>query len=538
VYPASQRFFDALKGPHRAMIVVKSLSIDGTFHNIPISDGTVKVDRTSADVRRSCQLTVTDPTLVPKFASDALSIYGNHLYIYRGILWNINNIPEVLWDSPPPLSKELLAPSNGSYELVPLGVFRISDTTVMEDTDGNVTINVTGSDISANISKNSWTSPVTVWTKVYNVPIPKSSTTPEQHYVAQTVQEAIKLLINDRWGQGKKSVFGQPQFDFAGVADHPLAKPVIMGSNTISTTGSNSPWTDIVGLAAALGAELYIDATGAFTLRPLPDPNTIQPVWDYFDGDGGMLTKATRKLDSSKAVNYVIATGENTGNKTPLLAKAVDADPSSPTYYQGEFGRVVGREPGRKRLTTQAQVQNAADQYLNWFVGGDEQVDIEGVVNPALDTGDVIRVRRRRVGIYRQGTVFGELEADMAAGVDTNPSAQVSQLKVSATEIALKAGEQIMLYTDSAQDIVTVLHNYPKGSTLLDVEPFHPSRQYRKGTIIIDPTDFANAGSSNHYIDNMTIPLDLGSPTQITARERRVGSKKDAIRIGEYSTGY
>jgi len=430
------------------------------------------------------------------------------------------------------LHGKLLAPTNGSYELVPIGVFRINEVETSEDTDGNISISLSGTDLSSNIAKNSWTSPVTVWTKVYNVPIPKGGVpTPEQHYVAQTVQEAIKLLINDRWGQGKKSVFGSPQFDFAGVADHPLTKPVIMGSNTISTSGSNSPWTDITGLASAIGAELYIGPTGAFTLRPLPDPNTIAPVWDYFDGEGGLLTRASRKLDSAKAVNYVIASGENTGTKTPLRAIATDSDPSSPTYYMGEFGRVVGREPGRKKLTTQQQVQNAANTYLNWFVGGEESVSIEGVVNPALDTGDVLRVRRRRVGIYRKGAVITELSVDMPPG-----GSVVSKLNVRPTELAVKKGEKITVYTDANHDVAIAAQDYPVGSTVITVEPFQPTIQYRKGTIVIDPNDLSNAGSTNHYIDNMTIPLDLESPIQITARERRVGSRKDAIRIGEYST--
>ena len=520
------------------MIVVKALSIDGTFRNIPVVDGSVKIDRTSADVRRSVSLTVNDDTLVPKFTTDPLSIYGNHLYVYRGILWDINNIGTEIWGAPPPLSKEQRAPANGAYELVPLGVFRISDVTISEDTDGDVSLSISGSDISANISKNSWTNPVTVWTSVYNVPVPKSDTTPEQTYVAQTIQEAIKLLITDRWGKGKKSVFGEPKFDFAGVVDHPITKPIIMGSTTISTSGSNSPWTDITGLAAALGAELYVDADGAFALRTLPDPNTINPIWDYFDGDGGMLTKATRKLDSAKAVNYVIATGESTGVNVPLQSVAVDGDPSSPTYYLGEFGRVVAREPGRKKLTTQAQVQNAADTYLNWFVGGDESVTIEGVVNPALDTGDVIRVRRRRVGIYRQGTVFGETTVDFQPNSDTVTGFEVSLLSVTPTEIELNAGDKVMLYSDAAQDVVTVKHHYPKGSSVLEVEPFHPKLRYRKGTIIIDPTDLDNAGSNNHYIDQLTIPLGLDGAIEITARERRIGSRKDAIRVAEYSTAY
>ena len=102
----------------------------------------------------------------------------------------------------------------------------------------------------------------------------------------------------------------------------------------------------------------------------------------------------------------------------------------------------------------------------------------------------------------------------------------------------MRKGDQIVIFTNSDHNTVTVAHDYPAGTKVIVVEPFHPTRQYRKGTIIINPSDLSNAGSTNHYIDQMAIPLDLESPIEITARERRVGSKKDAIRIGEYSTGF
>ena len=533
--PVSDKFLNSLKGSHRPMVVIKTLSIDGTFRNIPVTSGEVKIDRTSQDVRRTITFTTNDESLVPSRSTDALNIYGNHVYAYRGVLWNIDNIGTDLANTPPPLSREVLAPSSGAYELVPLGVFRINSVSIDEQADGQITISVDGSDISANIAKNAWTSPVTVWKTPYKVPVAATSTTPEQTYVATGIQEAIKLLINDRWSNGKNSIFGEPRFEFGGVPNKPLTTPVSMGSTNITTSGSNSPWTDITGLAAAIGAELYIDADGSFRLQPIPDPNTIKPVWDFFDGEGGLLITANRKLNDAKAVNYVIATGENTGTRTPVKAVAYDGDPSSPTYYKGEFGRVVGRESGRKKLKTQAEVQNAADTYLNWFVGGEEAVTLEGIVNPALDTGDVVRVRRRRVGIYNPDNVICDLSADFPKiSADT----QVTTVHVTALQKSYASGTKFVLYTDSAHDIVTLTKTAPKGATTITVEAFHPKRQYRRHTIVIDPSDISNAGSIPHYIDQMTIPLDLETPMNITARVRRVGSRQDAIRVAEYSQGY
>ena len=512
------------------MIVVKAKSIDGTFANLAVTGGSVKVDRTSQDARRTCSLTINDPSLVPIVATDPLGIYGNHLYIYRGVLWNPDAIPQALWDAPPPLTPALRAPANKAYELVPLGVFRISSTSISEDTQGNVTISVEGADISSNISKNAWTNPVTVWKTRYQVPVPKTSTTPEQTYVASTVQEALKLLINDRWSIGKKSVFGETQFDFSGVADMELKRPVIMGSANVSTSGSNSPWVDFTGLATSLGAELFINADGAFTLKRIPDPNTIPPVWSFLDGEGGLLTNASRKLDVDKAINYVIATGENTGAKQALKAIAYDGDPASPTYYLGEFGRVVGRESGRKKLTTQAQVQNAADTYLNWFVGGEEAVTIEGIVNPALDTGDVVMVRRKAVGIYNPYATLAELSATIRGDGAT----AVSEIHTTPLKQGLAKGTKVVLYTYSAEDTVTVSAHCPVGATTIHVEPFFPKVEYFKTTPVLDTADTANNGAVPFYIDQLTVPLDLDQTLQITARSRRAGSKQDAIRVAEY----
>lgn len=550
------------------MIIVKALSVDGTWYNIPVVSGSVKIDQTSQDVRRTVELTVNDERFVPVKSTDPLSIYGNHLYVYRGVVWDLPNVGTGVIDARPPLTGRMLQPESGAYELVPLGVFRITDTNVAEDTDGNLTITVNGSDLALNIKLNAWTAPTTVWTHPYTPPVVNTNqagftpyTQHETTYVAQTFLEAIKLLINDRWPSYCWSVFGPPEFNTSGVVDAKLTQPVVMGSVSFSPSGAGSPWNDISSLAAGVNGQLFIDQQGRFTVAQLPDPSTVQPVWSYLDGEGGLLTKVTRKLDSSKAVNYVIATGENTITTLPFRAIAVDADPNSPTYYLGPFGRVVGREPGRKRLQSQKQTQNAANLYLNWFVGGDESVTIEGVCNPALDVGDVVLVRRKRLGIFLPDEVICDLSADFPAGSDLSPSTivpqtvdaedyadpqppvksgvyAISQLNVDPTRIALQKGQQLVLYTNVATNTVTVTEHVPVGATIIPVKTFHPAIRYRKGTMVLDPAAKQNAGAVPYYIDQLTIPLDLDGPIQITARERRIGTKEDAARISEYTIGY
>ena len=543
MYAISQKMKDTLKVSHRPMTVVKVLSISGKTYTIPVSGGTVTIDRKSTESRRTMSFTVetdsftqsdgTVVNLVPQQADDPLNIYGNHAYIYRGVLWNSSGIDPKLETCNAPIPKSLLVPANGAYELVPLGVFRITSVNISEQDSGAVSITVEGSDLSSNIAKNSWITPVTVWKTAYTPPVTKKGTTVQpQKYVANTVKEAITKLIYDRWPD-HSGIFGtlsSDDFNFSGVLDTQLAHPVVMGSGNISTSGSNSPWADIMSLAAGMGAELFLDNDGKFTLRKVADPNGVAPVWDILDGDsngqGGLLLSSTRHLSADNIRNYVIATGENTSTKTPLKAIAADSDPTSPTYYKGTFGKVVGYEAGRKKLTTQAEVQNAADTYLNYFIGGDESVSLTSVVNPALDVGDVIRVRRKRIGIFNPEAVVSSLTAD------TGTSA-ITSMKVSPMRQDIKAGETLHIYTDYLVQTVTTSRAHTKGDTTLYVKSFTPKSDFRKGTVITDPAIPSN-GSVNYLIDQISIPLEPEGSMSITARERRIGSRLDAIRSAQY----
>jgi hypothetical protein len=525
------------------MVIVKVVSINGKTTTIPITNGSVTVDRKSTDARRTLSFTTnieslvaadgTVTNIVPQVSTDPLNIYGNHVYVYRGILWNLNGIDPKLYSCSAPIPADLLKPTSEAYELVPLGVFRINSVSISEQSEGELDISVEGSDLSANISKNAWLAPVTVWKTAYTVPVKQAGTTvAEQKYVANTVKEALMKLIIDRFPQ-RNGIFGPlnaSNFNFSGVGDKVLVAPVVMGSNTVSSSGSNSPWTDITSLAQALGAELFIGADGRFTLRRIEDPNSIAPVWDLLDGDtngnGGLLVSASRKISADNTRNYVIATGENTATKKPLRAVAFDNDPNSPTYHLGTFGKVVGWESGKKKLTTQAEVQNAADTYLNYFIGGDETAGLSAIVNPALDVGDVIRVRRRRIGIFNPEAVIAALSADTGTKA-------ISQLKVTPLKYNIRSGEKVTIYTDFKTQEITTSRAHAKGDVILYVNTFTPKADFRKGTVITDPAIPSN-GSVNYFIDQLTIPLDLESPMAITVRERRVGSRRDTILTGQY----
>jgi len=558
----SERMAFSLQSSHRPIVVVKTLTPKGVTYNIPVTSGTVTVDNTSVDFRRSFSF-VTNTEIVystdgvsdtsaPTNDYGPLNIYGQHCFIYRGVIWDIDRIPRQLWEAEANIPDYLLRfdnlteksspdvppwaialAENPPYELVPLGVFRINEVDVDEQTDGQFSITVSGADLSVNIARNAWTSPVTVWKTQYTVPLAKSDTTAEQTYVASTYEEAIKDLINNRWPVGH-AVFGAPVFNFAeGLKDALITSPIIMGATNVTSSQSQSPWTQISALASAVNCMLYIDQRGRFTLRKVPDPNSMNPVWQFRDGQGGLLTQISRKLSDTKAANYVIATGENTGSKTPLRAVAVDDDPNSPTYYLGSYGRMVGYEPGRKKLTTQAMVQSAADTYLNWFVGGDDATTFEGVTNPALDADMVVLLRRQRVGVFDNQAVIGSLNGN--TGRNTISSLKVAPLttSVAGKTIVADVGDALVIFSDAGKDQVIVTAQAKVGDTVIYVKPFTPKLDYRKGTALLDPT-IPTDGSVPVYLDKIVTPLDITSPQQFTARSRRTGTKQDAIRSAAY----
>lgn len=536
--PISNKMSESLKGSHRPIVVVKVKTPKGVVTDLKIEKGSVTVDHSSQDVRRTVELTISDQSIVPSLydAYSAVNVYGHQLYVYKGVLWNDQEIDPGLWTCGAPIPHALRKPANGAYELVPMGVFRITSVKTEEDKDGNVVTTLNGSDISIVIQKNQWTGPVTVARTRYTVPVEAISMmdiTPEQCYVAQTIMEAIRILITNRWPT--RAAFGPPSFNFSGVKDQPITDAIIMGSSYGGNSSSGSPWQDITALATALGAELYVDADGSFVVRSVPDPNAIPPVWSLLDGDGGLLTKATREINIDKTVNFVIATGESIGSTVPIRAEAIDNDPTSPTYFQGPLGRLIGRDAGRKQLYTLQQVQNAANTYLNWYIGGDEQVSVEGIPNPALDVSDVIRVRRKNVGIYQADLLIGELKQDIHAHT------LISAIRVSPVQLkgglrSLPAGTTIRVINNYAHQDFTLSQAASRGDVVIHAAPFRPNVTYLKNAVLVDPNKPSD-GSVNYFIDKLVMPLDLESPMQITARARRAGSKKDAIRQAAYGQG-
>jgi hypothetical protein len=260
-------------------------------------------------VRRTCTVTVADPTLIPRTAADRVSIYGARLRISRGVQY-----------------------ADGSQETVPLGTFRVDG--VSGDVDeGPVTI--TGSGLEVIVSDDRFSTP---------------------YRATGTAVSAITALIQ----------------------------------RSIPTAS----------LASVVGAEVYADGNESFVLEELPDILTTAPVWTVSAAEGGTYVQASRGMSSSGVFNGVIGRGENSeAGVAPFQVLVVDSDPGSPTYWDGPYGHRLDPTPVTSpAILTSLQATLAATLRLRQAQAANASAELTTLPNPALETGDVLRV------VYEDGT--------------------------------------------------------------------------------------------------------------------------------------
>lgn len=355
MWPISDAMATQLRQSHTVEIVAEVWTAGLTAQllngsQIYVTDGSVSVDR-SASYRRSLTMKVVDQYgyLIPFSAdpsSSPIAPYGNEVVVYRGVVF-----------------------PDGTAEVVPLGVFPISEVEV-EDT-GASEITISGFDRSRRISRSRWTDPYVI----------ASGT----NYVT-----AIQAIATNR-----------------------LPYSVTMISNTlnVSTTSGptvyaeqDDPWQRMTELAQAIGCEVFFDAAGQLVIQDEPDPTIDTPVWDYIEGDNSMMLSLGHILSDEPGYNVAVVTGENSDNNNGTLVPrgvVYDDDPTSPTYYLGGYGQVP-IFMNNPLVRTNAAATTAATTVLRRVLGLTETVKMAAIPNPAHEAGDAVRVIRDSDGIDMQ----------------------------------------------------------------------------------------------------------------------------------------
>jgi len=336
MYSSSSALKTAILTDHIVISKAEVWASDQKLQEINISEGTVQVDARSA-VRRTCDITlITDretTNLVPDNDFDLLTPFGNELRLYRGVQY-----------------------SDGTDEYVPLGIFVIIEVAISDTNDG-VKIQLKGEDRSIRISRAKFSEPYQMATG--------------------TLESSLTTLLKNRY----------PDVETAFPDTNATITNIVLG-----TEQDNDPWKDAVEIAEKVGFDLYFDQNGVARMNQFPTLDGSVVVATFIEGSGTTVTSLNRTISTKSTYNGVIYTIEGTEVATPIRVEVWDEDPASPTYRFGIFGEVpVFIETSL--VATEAEAIRAAISLLNIYVGSQEVINWESLVDPTLDAQDVVFVK-------------------------------------------------------------------------------------------------------------------------------------------------
>lgn len=344
---ATDRFNAEVRRSHTVVSYVDVVSPTNETKRLVAVGGDVTVDRTAA-IRRGCRIECIDPTgeFTPTSAMSLLTPYGTELRPYRGVRY-----------------------SDGSEELHPLGVFRISVATATESStsggNSGVKINLTAYDRSRTVARDKFVNTFT---------IPQGT----------NLVFAIKRIIG--------RTFPDAEYD--------------MVSTFMATTAPkvydvmDNPWDAATELAKSMGCDLYFDVEGRVVLAPPVDIDAMpSPDFTYVEGPGCTMIDLGVEFSDEPGNNGVIVIGESPGDdKPPVRAEAWDMEPTSPTYRYGPYGEVP-MSVTDTNCKTVAQCRAAAESLLKGLIGAPSMLNVASWVHPALEAGDIVEVKRTKLGI-------------------------------------------------------------------------------------------------------------------------------------------
>lgn len=181
----------------------------------------------------------------------------------------------------------------------------------------------------------------------------------------------------------------------AGVPDLEYLFPTTTLTTPLLTFAAQSDrWEAAQKMARSIGFELYFDGLGRCAMRA--EPSFTTPV--AYVSEGTNLIAATVSLDRATAYNRVVAVGRNASNPAVYRGVATDDDPSSPTFYDGPFGRKP-RFFTSEFIASQAQADAAAASILAAELGVARALEFAAVVDPRLEPADVVQVTRSTLGL-------------------------------------------------------------------------------------------------------------------------------------------
>ena len=336
MYPTSAAFKAAVRTDHVVIAKAEIWASDRKLIDLEIDTGKVSVSTTNL-IRRTCEVHLTtDRTtanLVPDDGFDFLAPFGNQLRVYRGIRY-----------------------TDGTEEYIPLGVFVITEVQI-SDTNNGVSMTIRGEDKSIIVARNKWTS-------AYQM-------------TSGSLEASLTNLLQNRY----------PDVETNFPVTNVTINQVILGADS-----NVDPWKDAVMIAQLVGYDLFFDVRGIATMRQFPTLDAASVVATYEEGNGTTITSLDRNISTKETYNGVVYTVEGSQVTTPVRVEVWDEDTTSPTYRYGVFGSVPTFIT-TNLISTSAEAIKAATLLLNTYIGQQEQIQFQSVVDPSLDVNDVIYVK-------------------------------------------------------------------------------------------------------------------------------------------------
>lgn len=352
MYSVSDRFLNTIRksGKRKTVVDVYRDSLK-VLSDLPVVSGSLKVDR-DGRTRRSGSMVVGDPTLFPRFNSDLLAPYSTEVVIKQGLTY-----------------------TDGSEELVPLGVFIVNDVNADEAT--GLIPSIEFFDRAQRVFETS--------THVIEGT--------EKTLSGMTVSAALESVL-------LYPAPGWPHSPLWGLyIDPTLTNPRIPGGQF---DGYTDRWQLVLDLVEMIGAECYFDRSGTAVVKPIPgitaDTTSADAVWIVNCGENGVMLSAEQRITRDDTYNSIVMLGA-TPDGTTRQARAIvyDLNPASLTYWHGPFGKKTLRLQN-ERLVTDSQCLIAAQAKLKEALGLAKHVHFGSLCNPALDDGDIILL------VYPDGT--------------------------------------------------------------------------------------------------------------------------------------
>lgn len=343
----TDEFYERIRRSHSVVSYVELIAPDQEARILKVLEGEVSCDRT-AQVRRSLTCRLVDPLgeITPRSTGEILTPYGTELRAYRGIKWQEND-------------------GTWTEEIAPLGVFRLSKSSITYKADGTSDISVEAYDRSRTIQRDKFLAPYAI----------EAGTN-----ILTAIQEIVKRTFPD-------------------VVYDAITTPLVTTAPMLLDTGTD-PWEALTGLAKSMGCEIYFDVEGRLAVVPPPDI-AAQPAPDftYIEGDHCSMLDLAREFSDEQAFNGVVVTGESPGDELPpVRGEAWDDSPTSPTYRYGNYGEVPMFLTDNTAKTEEDCIKIAKAE-LALILGRPASLSITALVNPSYEAGDVVEVKLNRAGV-------------------------------------------------------------------------------------------------------------------------------------------